>query len=60
MNDIRFDGQLAAITDAGGGLGRAIALLLASRGATVFVNDPGGSMGSASPTTPPPSWVWSG
>jgi len=43
MSEIRYDGRVAVITGAGGGLGKTYALELARRGAKVVVNDLGGT-----------------
>ena len=44
---ISFEGQVAIVTGAGGGLGKQHALELAKRGAKVVVNDLGGSVDGA-------------
>jgi NAD(P)-dependent dehydrogenase (short-subunit alcohol dehydrogenase family) len=43
-DDVGFDGKVAIITGGGGGLGREHALLMASRGALIVVNDLGGAV----------------
>jgi hypothetical protein len=44
MSELGYDGKVIIITGAGGGLGRQHALLMASRGALVVVNDLGGAV----------------
>ncbi|MGH9036896.1 MAG: SDR family oxidoreductase [Acidimicrobiia bacterium] len=53
MAEIGFEGKVAIVTGAGGGLGRQHALLLASRGAQLVINDLGGAVDGTGASTGP-------
>jgi NAD(P)-dependent dehydrogenase (short-subunit alcohol dehydrogenase family)/acyl dehydratase/putative sterol carrier protein len=55
LGEIHFDGKVAIVTGAGGGLGRDYALALSKRGAKVVVNDLGGARDGSGKGSPRPA-----
>ena len=53
----KLDGKVAAITGAGGGIGRALAKAMAAQGAAIVANDLGTTLaGDRASTSPPMTW----